>query len=341
MPLLVNAHTHLELSDKADLLPDPSAEFSVWLAKVIRSNAQRTLASTRAACESGLAELQAAGTTHVGDISASGLSVELLAQSGLQGMVWLEILATTIAQGLARLEAMKGDTNNLRELAANSSIHIGVTLHSTYSIHPHLWDPVLRWVEAESLPLCIHAAESPSEWEVLTQGTGHFRVFEGRLVASQMSLSPMAKNLVAKFLSSLPPKLRQQMAKWGIPYHLPAPMMTPIAYLEQQGVLAFKPLLVHAVQVSDEDIKRIKRSGAAVVHCPRSNQRLECGRMPLEKYLEAAVPVLMGTDSRTSSPSLNVAEEVAFAYTLHEGKVPPSVIDMLVQDANTFMAYCH
>jgi cytosine/adenosine deaminase-related metal-dependent hydrolase len=339
MPL-INAHTHLELSDKGHLLPNPSEEFSIWLAKVIRSNAQRTPASTRQACELGIEKLLAAGTTHVGDISSSGLSVELLAQSGLQGIVWLEILATTREQGMVKLEAMRSYADDLRELAANSPIQIGVSLHSTYSIHPDLWEPVLKWVEAESLPLCIHAAESLAEWEVLTQGTGSFRVFEGRLVASQLSSLPM-KNLAAKFLSSLQPRVRQQMTKWGVPYHLPAPMMTPIAYLEQQGALAFKPLLIHAVQVTDEDIKRIKRGGAAVVHCPRSNERLECGRMPLEKYLEADVPVLMGTDSLTSSPSLNVAEEVTFAYVLHEGIVQADTINTLVQDVKTFTAYCH
>jgi len=338
---LVNAHTHLELSDKSQLLPEPSAEFSRWLTQVIRSNAQRTPETVRAACAFGIAKLQSAGTTHIGDISSTGLSVELLIHSGLQGIVWLEMLATTRDSGLARLETMKSQIHHLRELAAHSPIQIGATLHSTYSIHPSLWDPVLRWVETESLPLCIHAAESPSEWEVLVHGTGPFREFEGQLVASQMSLSPKMKNFMAYLLAILPPQLRKMIAKGGIPYHLPAPMKSPIAYLEQQGALAFKPLLVHAVQVSDEDIQLIKGRGAAVIHCPRSNQRLKCGRMPLEKYLADRVPVLMGTDSLTSSPSLDVTEEATFAYALHEDKVSPPVIEALLRDTVTFMNYCH
>ncbi|MEK8021177.1 MAG: amidohydrolase family protein [Candidatus Parabeggiatoa sp.] len=334
---IINAHTHLELSDKSHLLPEPSAEFSSWLFKVIQSNYQRTPESTRAACEAGLQELLAAGTTHIGDISASGLSVELIAQSGLQGIVWIEILATTMKQGMPRLDFLKRYVNDLRELAANSQIHVGVTLHSTYSIHPGLWEPTLRWIEAEMLPLCVHAAESPAEWELLTQGTGDFRVFEAKLITSRVP--SRMKNIARKLLSTLSPKRRRQLTSLGIPYDLPTPMTTPIAYLEQKGVLAFKPLLIHAVHVSDEDIERIQRSGSTVVHCPRSNQRLESGRMPLEKYLALGVPVLMGTDSRTSSPSLDVREEATFAQTLHKGIVSPTQIDMMLRDVKTFEAH--
>jgi hypothetical protein len=112
--------------------------------------------------------------------------------------------------------------------------------------------------------------------------------------------------LAQKTWPILPARLGQQLSKLGIPY-LPSPMMTPLAYLEQKGVLDLKPLLVHMVEVTDDDIERVRRSGATVIHCPRSNQRLQCGRMPLEKYINAAVPVLLGSDSRTSSPSLDVA----------------------------------
>ena len=83
-------------------------------------------------------------------------------------------------------------------------------------------------------------------------------------------------------------------------------------------------------EVDDNDIKLIKESGSAVVHCPRSNLRLRCGRMPLEKFLEQDVPVLMGTDSLASSPSLNVFDEVEVAVGLHHGRVDPKDIKELL-----------
>lgn len=302
---VVNAHTHLELSDQGHVLPETSEEFVGWITKIIGHSTRRTPEVIRVACERGIEELLTAGTTHVGDISASGLSVEPLARSGLQGIVWIEILGNVLERGQERLAFVQGWLDGLREQAANSPIRVGVTLHATYSLHPALWEPALRWLEAEALPLCIHAAESPAEWEVFTQGTGPFVSFAERI---------------------------------GIP-DLPRPMMTPIAYLEERGALSLRPLLVHMVQVSDEDIARVQRSGARVVHCPRSNQRLECGRMPLEKYLAAGVPVLLGTDSRASSPSLDVREEAEVARQWHAGHVPAGTVDTLLRDAATFEAH--
>jgi cytosine/adenosine deaminase-related metal-dependent hydrolase len=108
------------------------------------------------------------------------------------------------------------------------------------------------------------------------------------------------------------------------------PYKSPIAFLEEIGALKLRPLLIHAVNVSDDDIALIKKYGCQVVHCPRSNLRLQCGRMPLEKFLEAKIPVLLGTDSLASSPSLNIFDEVEVAVALHHGKVPPEKIKKMV-----------
>jgi 5-methylthioadenosine/S-adenosylhomocysteine deaminase len=84
------------------------------------------------------------------------------------------------------------------------------------------------------------------------------------------------------------------------------------------------------VQVDTDDVKRIKASGSRVVHCPRSNLRLRCGRMPLEKFLAADVPVYLGTDSLGSSPSLNILDEMEVAVALHHGQVEAHEVERLV-----------
>jgi cytosine/adenosine deaminase-related metal-dependent hydrolase len=53
--------------------------------------------------------------------------------------------------------------------------------------------------------------------------------------------------------------------------------------------------------------------------------------MPLERYLDAGVKVYLGTDGLCSSPSLDVADEAAFAKRLHAGYVDPKRIDNLAE----------
>jgi cytosine/adenosine deaminase-related metal-dependent hydrolase len=101
------------------------------------------------------------------------------------------------------------------------------------------------------------------------------------------------------------------------------------------GALALQPLLVHGVQVSEADVKRIAASGGRVVHCPRSNSRLHCGRMPLELYFKHGVPVYLGTESLASSPSLDVREEAEAAVELHEGRFSAKTIQAMLQQPLT------
>ena len=73
-------------------------------------------------------------------------------------------------------------------------------------------------------------------------------------------------------------------------------------YLDRIGFLSPRLLAVHAVQVTDPDIRRIKKGKVSVAHCPRSNNKLGVGRMPLKKFLDVGITVGLGTDSLASVP---------------------------------------
>jgi len=88
---------------------------------------------------------------------------------------------------------------------------------------------------------------------------------------------------------------------------------------------------VHTIHVAQEDVLRIAANDCSVVHCPRSNLRLQCGRMPLEAFLAAGVPVYLGTDSRASCPSLDIRDELEVAVALHHGKVSPEAIEAMLR----------
>ena len=85
-------------------------------------------------------------------------------------------------------------------------------------------------------------------------------------------------------------------------------------------------LVVHAVDLDDEDLAALRRSGATVVLCPRSNRHIS-GRLPdLPRLLAAGIPLAVGTDSLASSPSLSPLEELAVlhaAFPDGRARAPP------------------
>jgi 5-methylthioadenosine/S-adenosylhomocysteine deaminase len=90
------------------------------------------------------------------------------------------------------------------------------------------------------------------------------------------------------------------------------------------------------IHVTDEELDLVAHYGATIAHCPRSNQLLQCGRMPLEKILTRHIPVALGTDSLASSPSLDVREEALTAISLHKERVTAAQIDTLLRNTAVF-----
>ncbi len=294
-----NAHTHLELTQLDFLCPQKPVEFSHWVLTLLQELKNRSERAIDESIERGIAELKSCGTTHVGDITASWRSVRPLFQSGLAGVAYLEVLGNTPKQALARLEEAQKKILEFRTHFKDHSLQVGLSLHSPYSCHPDLLKLGAVWCREQQIPLAIHAAESPGESLFLLGGEE----------------SPLGWN--TNFLSLITP-------------HLSVPQQRPIPYLASLGVLEARPLLIHAIQVTDEDIRLIADSGSSVVHCPRSNENLSCGRMPLEKYLQNRISLYLGTDSRASSPDLDVREEVKFAKKLHAGKVSAEEIELML-----------
>src|SRR5208283_4249567 len=104
---------------------------------------------------------------------------------------------------------------------------------------------------------------------------------------------------------------------------------TPLAQVERCGLLGENFLAVHANYLLDSDIQALARSGASVVHCPRSHAYFQHQRFPCEELAAAGVNVCLGTDSLASvslawrqKPELNLlAERRQFAAD-HPGVAP-------------------
>ena len=300
MTMITNAHTHLELGWMADLCPPVSGQsFVDWINRVLTRRfdaGESPEAIIDAAVEDGILELLSAGVTHVGDVTATGRSIGPLLASGLKGVVYVEVVGLDPQMTDQRFDRARAIIERSRP-HERDDLRIGLSILAPYTVMPELWERALNYARAEALPLCIHVAESAAEYDFWTRDTGP--LVDAYYLANGLLL-------------------------------LKAPLVTPVQYLADIGALDLKPLLVHAVHVTMADIMTLADHECSVVHCPRSNLRLRCGRMPVEALLSAGVPVYLGSESRAAAPSLDVRADLEVAVGLHHGKVAPEALEALL-----------
>lgn len=299
---LVNAHTHLELSWMGKWCPEPPGEpFHEWIWNLSRDRSQIDRAErNRRARESSEAAIQTlidGGTTHIGDISQSGESIEPLLASGLAGVIYLEVIGLKDEQWRDWFAKVQARLDKFRPQERNG-LRMGVELHAPYSLPPNAWEELVPFCQREDVPVAIHVAESPFEnRELLGDLTGPFTQ-----IARMVGVEPTV------------------------------PGKRSVDYLESLGVLDLQPLMVHMVDINEAELDKVKAYGCKVAHCPRSNSLLQCGQMPLRAMLDKGIPVAIGTDSLASSPSLDVREEAAAAVAMHAGSVDSAEIDALLHN---------
>jgi 5-methylthioadenosine/S-adenosylhomocysteine deaminase len=215
--------------------------------------------------------------------------------AGLRGVVYREILGLPPDDAVARVAAAREEIQAMRGTASGSRIRIGLSPHSAYALSEELLRACDALVGETGTPPAIHAAESPDEVEFLSCAEGSIR----RLLYPAVGCAD-------------PPRRRRARS--------------PVAYLTEQGALAWKPLLIHAVHVNDSDCQTMARHGVGVAHCPRSNARLSCGVAPVPLLLAHGIPVGLGTDSLASAPSLDLWDEMRAALTVHAGRLDPAAV---------------
>jgi cytosine/adenosine deaminase-related metal-dependent hydrolase len=301
-PLLLNAHTQLELTGLSHLCPSEPVPFTSWVGRMSWNRFRLLPTRIHYGVLQGIRELKKNGTTHVWDVTATGASVTPLLGSGLEGTIFLEVRGLGLKKAQARLRLVQAHIRFIRQRHRSRRFQAGLFLHAPYSCHPDLLREGAAWTRREGIPLGIRVAESPAETELLTSG--------------QIRSTSALYRFMARLKRSWPEQV---------------PGLRPVPYLDSLGVLDARPVLVHAVDVTEEEISLIARKGCTVVHCPRSNERLSCGRMPLEKFLQAGVPVRLGTGNPTSIPDLDVRNEAAFARGFHQSKVDPTAIEQLLR----------
>jgi 5-methylthioadenosine/S-adenosylhomocysteine deaminase len=273
---LINTHTHLELTGLEGT--SPGSDFPHWILGVRERKAARTREQFLAAAHAGLAACWASGVTTVADTGDSGAVIEAMAQVGGSGIAYQEVFGPHPQDAAVSLAGLQARVEALSTFAGGR-LRIGVSPHAPYSVSGQLYAATARWAQAESLPLAAHVAESRAECDLLARGTGGFA---------------------------------EAWQRRGIP--LPSPLgCTPIEWLDQHGVLSHRTLCIHGVQATGTDLDRMRRSGAALAHCPLSNHAHGHGRAPLGEYLQRGIRVGIGTDSAMSVGLLDLLAEARAA----------------------------
>lgn len=298
-PAPTNAHTHLDMS-AYDFRALP---YFRWIPDVVLAQKDRRGA---AGALRGLGELRYGRAAGVGDIVWSPEVLEtLLPRDDLQGVLYFEVLAPNPAQADTTFEQLRTQVAAWRKLEREGGPRLGLSPHTPFTVSHRLLKMVSEFAAGEGLPLQIHVAEHPSEMELFQTGAGP--LWEHRIRAVT------------------PPTFAEVIGRD------PAPDLTPVRYLDELGVLAHRPTLVHMVNVTDDDMARVARAGCAVVTCPRSNTNLECGRFRWADFAAQGVEIALGTDSVASGETLNIRDEVAFARQVYPQLDPRLIVRAAVK----------
>jgi 5-methylthioadenosine/S-adenosylhomocysteine deaminase len=90
-----------------------------------------------------------------------------------------------------------------------------------------------------------------------------------------------------------------------------------IAHLEALGLLRAGTSLAHAIWLEENDLERLARSGATVVHNPVSNLRLGSGQFPLIAARQQGVSVALGSDGSSCNDTQNMFGVLKLTGLMH------------------------
>lgn len=93
----------------------------------------------------------------------------------------------------------------------------------------------------------------------------------------------------------------------------------PVALLQEVGLLSPSLTGVHMTQATEEEIDLLAKSGCRIVHCPESNLKLASGFCPVKRYMDAGIPLGLGTDGAASNNNLSMLGEIQTAALLAKG----------------------
>jgi cytosine/adenosine deaminase-related metal-dependent hydrolase len=297
VPGLVNAHTHLQYSSFSQAIG--ARDFFTWIRTLTSLIPTLDAGGWLASARLGALENLTAGVTSVGDIFSRGESLAALAEAGLGGVAFRELIGPDPAAAADAAAILERELAALSAAADGAGVSLGLSPHAPYTCDPSLYVAARRIADRERLRLATHVAETRDEVDLLRDGTG---AFAGYVAARRAGFDP--------------------------------PRATPVRYLDRLGFWSGGPVLaVHAVHLTAADRRILAERGATIVTCPSSNERLGTGRADVPAARGAGVRVAVGSDSLASTESIDLLAELAILARRHRSLAPETLLEMATRDA--------
>ncbi len=302
-PGFVNAHAHLDLTSVGPRPFGRGAEFAHWLAD-IRQRRPQTETAIRESVRLGVERSLQGGVVAIGDIAGawSVIPIDELRNSPLKGISFFEVFGLGEAtEAVSRLDDMLPSV----DLDVNG-VRFGVQPHAPYSAGIRLYERANSLNREQGLALCTHLGESIAESDLIVRREGPIR----------------------SFLESLGLWTNEAAGDFG-----QAP--TSVAHCER--ILQGAPWLVaHVNDCSDDDLQRLRATGASLAYCPRASayfgHERDFGPHRYRDMVASGIPVALGTDSVVGLPPaesdrLSVLDEMRFLWR-RDGADPTMLLGM-------------
>ncbi len=284
LPGMVNCHTHLEFSDCQEPLGRSGLGFAEWLRAIIAHRASGGTAALedRVAKRStimgqGWREMLDGGVAAAGEIlsqPAAGSTARIPVVDDFCGTIFHEVL------GLApqRAQASWAWANECLQRSANDHVRFGLSPHAPYSTSTQLYRQCAELCGRNGVPLATHVAESQEELQLLSERSG-----------------PLVE-------------LFKQMGVWR-PEQIEARGMRDVLEIVSK---VENLLLIHGNYLEREDWRwlQAKNPTATIVYCPQTHAYFQHKRHPWVEMATDGISIALGTDSRASSPSLALWNDV-------------------------------
>ena len=302
MPALVNAHTHLEFSNLEAPLGTEAMPFPQWITEVVRyrQGFGEDLAVERAhAIRNGLQQSASFGVGVVGEIATLPLLEASYDRSQVHVVSMLEVLGLDPERAAERIVQAK---THAGYPWSSKLVTPGISPHAPYTVQMEIVDQCAQLSQKHQLPLAMHLGESLEELELLEKGTGPFRVMLENMGLFQAEDFPGGRK-ISEYIQKL--------------------------------TSAYRALVVHGNYLAEAsyDVLQQFPDKLTVCYCPRTHAYFHHPTHPIEEMLGQGIRVVLGTDSRASSPDLNLWAEVQHVHQTFPDIPAEQLLTMVTRDA--------